>query len=427
MVLETTMLCLDNSEWMRNGDFGLSRLHAQNEAASLISRGRTDSNPENTVGVLSMAGHGVELLVSPTENLTKILGCFSKLHLSGKSDFSSSVQIAQLALKHRKNKNGGQRIIAFVGSPIFESVETLTKVGKQLKKNGVSVDIVSIGEYEENEQKLKDFMEALTGGNDASSSHLVHVPPGMSPTDVVMSSPIMQDSPHLAGFGGGAAGGGGGAGGGSNDFGGIDPSLDPELALALRLSAEESRAQQETSTRSVIDESRGQMSEAVGAFDEEEELMRQALEMSLREFGGSSSNDIESSSAPPPVETTATAMDESNDADEGDIDEEEALRQALELSMAEEVGNQPQSTANNANVPAFGVGASNDIGGVTDPEFLRLLLGSVDADINDPLIQDALAQLSGASANQTEQRKEPPKKRKSDEKENDNNGNPPSG
>jgi hypothetical protein len=106
------------------------------------------------------------------------------------------------------------------------------------------------------EEKLKQFMEALTGGNDSrfakfiykcrhdvisSSSHLVYVPPGLSPTDVILSSPIMQDSPHLGGFGGGTTGGGA-----ADDFGGIDPSLDPDLALALRLSAEESRAQQES-------------------------------------------------------------------------------------------------------------------------------------------------------------------------------------
>jgi spore maturation protein CgeB len=37
---------------------------------------------------------------------------------------ATSCQIAQLALKHRKNKNGGQRIIVFVGSPVTEEVFT---------------------------------------------------------------------------------------------------------------------------------------------------------------------------------------------------------------------------------------------------------------------------------------------------------------
>lgn len=45
--------------------------------------------------------------------------------------------------------------------------------------------------------------------------------------------------------GGGAdsgAGGGGGGGGMFAEYGGIDPSLDPELAMAIRASAEEARA-----------------------------------------------------------------------------------------------------------------------------------------------------------------------------------------
>jgi 26S proteasome regulatory subunit N10 len=67
---------LDNSEWMRNGDYIPTRLEAQQDAgkslinssmntilnlsflASLICTARTDSHPENTVGLLTMAGKG---------------------------------------------------------------------------------------------------------------------------------------------------------------------------------------------------------------------------------------------------------------------------------------------------------------------------------------------------------------------------------
>lgn len=55
-----------------------------------------------------------------------------------------------------------------------------------------------------------------------------------------MSSPLMHQ--NLT-YGGGAVGGGGGSGG--DDFGNIDPSLDPEFAMALRVSAEEARAREE--------------------------------------------------------------------------------------------------------------------------------------------------------------------------------------
>ena len=52
------MICLDNSEYMRNGDYTPSRLEAQQDAANLIVVDRINGNPENTVGILSMAGKG---------------------------------------------------------------------------------------------------------------------------------------------------------------------------------------------------------------------------------------------------------------------------------------------------------------------------------------------------------------------------------
>lgn len=57
-------------------------------------------------------------------------------------------------------------------------------------------------------------------------------------TDVLITSPILQSEDMMhAGDGGAAAGGGG-------EFAGlgIDPNMDPELAMALRLSMEEARA-----------------------------------------------------------------------------------------------------------------------------------------------------------------------------------------
>jgi 26S proteasome regulatory subunit N10 len=56
MVLEATMICMDNSEWSRNGDFAPSRWDSQQDAATIIAEAKTQQNPESTVGVLSMAG-----------------------------------------------------------------------------------------------------------------------------------------------------------------------------------------------------------------------------------------------------------------------------------------------------------------------------------------------------------------------------------
>jgi 26S proteasome regulatory subunit N10 len=150
------------------------------------------------------------------------------------------VQIAQLALKHRKNKNGGQRIIAFVGSPIQEEMPVLQKIGKQLKKNNVAIDVINMGEVEENNEKLQKFVEAV---NSNDNSHLISIPAGVQPLDAINASPIL----HMGGnaFGGGAVGGAGGAGGNFDEYGGIDPAMDPELAMAIRVSTEEARANEE--------------------------------------------------------------------------------------------------------------------------------------------------------------------------------------
>ena len=185
-------------------------------------------------------------MVSPTEDIAKILACFSRIKLGGHADFASTVQIAQLALKHRKNKNGGQRIIAFVGSPIKETADRLAKIGKQLKKNNVAVDVISVGETEDNQEKLIEFINSV---NSNDNSHLINVPAGVSPADAILSSPLFADSPfHGAGstsHGSGNAGVSATGEANFDEFGGFDPNLDPELAMAIRVSTEEARAQEE--------------------------------------------------------------------------------------------------------------------------------------------------------------------------------------
>jgi 26S proteasome regulatory subunit N10 len=110
------------------------------------------------------------MLVSPTEEPGKILACFAKVKIGGESDLTTAIQIAQLALKHRKNKSGVQRIIVFAGSPVKESKEAMQKLGKQLKKNSVAIDVICIGESEENNEKLLDLVNA-TNSNDNRYFH----------------------------------------------------------------------------------------------------------------------------------------------------------------------------------------------------------------------------------------------------------------
>lgn len=81
---------------------------------------KTQAHPENTVGVLTMAGKTPRVLVTPTPDLGKVLNCMTDIDLEPECNFAAAVQIAQLALKHRQNKNQRQRIVIFAGSPIAE-------------------------------------------------------------------------------------------------------------------------------------------------------------------------------------------------------------------------------------------------------------------------------------------------------------------
>ena len=58
MPLEATMIVIDNSEYMRNGDYTPSRFDAQSDAVNTIFQTKIDSNPENTVGLMTMAHKG---------------------------------------------------------------------------------------------------------------------------------------------------------------------------------------------------------------------------------------------------------------------------------------------------------------------------------------------------------------------------------
>uniref|UniRef100_A0A8C3UQ85 Proteasome 26S subunit, non-ATPase 4 n=1 Tax=Catharus ustulatus TaxID=91951 RepID=A0A8C3UQ85_CATUS len=206
---------VDNSEYMRNGDFLPTRLQAQQDAVNIVCHSKTRSNPENNVGLITLANN-CEVLTTLTPDTGRILSKLHTVQPKGKITFGTGIRVAHLALKHRQGKNHKMRIIAFVGSPVHDSDKDLVKLAKRLKKEKVNVDIINFGEEEANTEKLTAFITALNG-KDGSGSHLVTVPPGPSLADALISSPI------LAGEGGAMLGLG------ASDFEfGVDPSADPE-------------------------------------------------------------------------------------------------------------------------------------------------------------------------------------------------------
>ncbi|KAK9897631.1 hypothetical protein P389DRAFT_169612 [Cystobasidium minutum MCA 4210] len=254
-MLEATMILLDNSSFAINTDYSsLSRWASQLDSAKTVFNTKINSNPENVVGIMTMAGKGPQVLASPTQDYGAIVSSLADVRLEGEVDLITSIQVAQLALKHRQNKNLRQRIIALVGSPLeTTSSSDLVKLGKRLKKNNVACDIVNFGEDVANEEKLREFVEAV---NSQDNSHLVSVAPGsVLLSDMIISSGMLTEDgvPASSANGAGPSGtSGGGSGGGSGEDGefGVDPNLDPELAMALRMSLEEERARQAASQRS---------------------------------------------------------------------------------------------------------------------------------------------------------------------------------
>jgi len=96
-----------------------------------------------------------------SQDIGKLLSSIHGVGLSGSLHFGESLQVAQLVLKHRQNKNQRQRIVCFVGSPLEENEQDLVKLGKKLKKNNVAVDVVNFGEEIENTAKLEAFIAAV--------------------------------------------------------------------------------------------------------------------------------------------------------------------------------------------------------------------------------------------------------------------------
>jgi len=223
----TTVIVLDNSEWMRNGDFVPTRIEQQFESFSRLCDAKM-RHPESMVGLMTMSGKTPNVLVTPSTDIGKLLGSVhGKVRYEGEANVLAAMQIAQLALKHRQHKNHAPRIVLFVASPIREAEDKLVKLGKQLQKNEVAVDIINFGEEQENTPKLEAFLAAV---NKNDNSHLVNVPAGVG-----ILSDVLAQSPIIAG-GGGDSGGGGNL----NEFG-VDPELDPELAMAMQMSMEEAR------------------------------------------------------------------------------------------------------------------------------------------------------------------------------------------
>ena len=178
-----------------------------------------------------------------------------------------------------------------------------------MKKNNISIDFIVFGDLDpENTKKLETFNENIKGGD---GSHIAIIPPGPSLlSDHIASSPILASdgvAPR------GEPGMDGGTGGGDFEFG-VDPSTDPELALALRMSMEEEKARQEKEGKA-----QGEGAEpTLEGIPEEQPLLNEAGEASAEASGGANAENPAASSAGGSGEASAGAKKDKDDEDKMD-------------------------------------------------------------------------------------------------------------
>lgn len=422
MGLESTIVCVDNSEFMRNGDFIPTRLQAQQDAVSLVCHSKTRSNPENNVGLLTLANP--EVLATLTTDVGRILSKLHQIQPNGTINFLTGIRIAHLALKHRQGKNHKMRIVVFVGSPVEADEKELLKLAKRLKKEKVNVDVVNFGEdvsfspddLATNSEKLTSFINTING-REGTGSHLVTVPPGPHLSDALISSPVIQGEDGSGGIGLGSTG---------FEFG-VDPNEDPELALALRVSMEEQRQRQEDEARRVAAQSTnsGQTSNDAANLapapaqhgSSEEALLEKALQMSL-----------ESDSTQSGVGTSASTI-----PDFAMMTEDEQIAYAMQMSLQHAHESGSASTNDEPtpmDVDPQGREEMDDYSEVMrDPEFLQSVLRTLPGvDPQSEAVRNAMGTLTQGESNKKNPasnntgQEQPSKKKKDDDNEKKNSG-----
>jgi 26S proteasome regulatory subunit N10 len=64
---ECVIIAVDNSEYALNEDHPMGRFAAQRDVVTLLATTKLDSNPETSVGILSLAGKSPTVVVTPTK------------------------------------------------------------------------------------------------------------------------------------------------------------------------------------------------------------------------------------------------------------------------------------------------------------------------------------------------------------------------
>ncbi len=291
-----------------------------------------------------MAGKRVEVHVTLTNDLSRLLNAIKSIHLSGDCDFLTSMNIATLTLKHRQNKSQKQRIILFVGSPIKHSAEEMSQLGKKLKKYNVAVDVISFGNVDENRETLKVFHDAV---NNSNNSSVLEVPVGFYLMDSLFSSSLMTE-------------------GGFGDF----PMDDANANVNANLNANANPGQNENQPQ-------GNINRQGGGMTQFERDINQAIQQSLEEERKKQEGSTAKPTTTNDKNVEMTPVEEENEEDE--------LEKAKLLSMQEhEIVVQKENEEDEK--------VKDEL--LENQDFIKdILKGIGNADIKDEEVQEVLKKL----------------------------------
>lgn len=234
-------------------------------------------------------------------------------------------------------------------------------------------------------------------------SNLVTVPPGPHLlSDILVSSAIVAGED-------GSAPAYVSSGGGSYEFG-VDPNLDPELALAIRISLEEERARQESASGASAAAEGGAPAATATAGDSamsiEDDLLAQALASSQADVSQDPDQSFRTFFFGPRLLLIKISKISKiqGDHDMEGLTEEQEMQRAIQMSMG---GGSDHD----------GAGASTEEA-MNDPDFMNSVLGSLSGvDTTDPRIQNVLQGFSSASNNSSKEEEDKKKKEEEEKKE----------
>ena len=157
----------------------------QREAVAELLRVQMRSNPENDIALMATSGrqNRPEMLLPLSREQVTFQRKLYAAESQGTADPITSLRIAQLALKHRKNRRANQRVVLFLGSPLNEEKENsqskgkgkekektntttsareLKRLGLALRKANISLDLVVFGEPAEVAKSVQTLQPLVT-------------------------------------------------------------------------------------------------------------------------------------------------------------------------------------------------------------------------------------------------------------------------